>query len=613
MKTRHSALPDSGRIPHRDIDNLLHTRLSEAYLDTRYINVTGDTMTGPLHIQTPTATAPVLILQTTDDDLTNNLIEIQNSGTNVLSGADERGILFSDGNTDVSNLILGDDAGRMAMTGIHNVLLGQSVGTALTTGSYNVGIGSLVLQNNTIGAANMALGYAALAANTTGDQNIAIGQSALRKNTTGEFNVAIGSAALDVNTTASFNIAIGFNALLLNTTGHSNTAIGAKSLRSNLTGYGNWAAGFETMLNNTTGHYNLALGYQALKANIGGLINTAIGAFTLLSNTAGDANVAVGYASLVFNVTGDNNVAIGQGAGRNILGDGNVLIGYEAGGNEVGSNTLYIANSNITTPLIYGEFDGAGNIGLMTYVPTATAVGFTIRGAADQSANLLELQKSDGSIFLASGDGLGDSVFSGNQQLEDIDLVWASGTEANLLRVDAGLDQVRHGDWHTNYFVTDKLGDSWWVGGGGLPSGTCYGNHIAWAQAAAAQNTWYNISDADMISGNLHNVTHDGNGQLTALIAGMYWAAYSICFEDDIANDHIETGLEINGGGAAEANGQCHVENKFANEEEHLGTGTVLDLAANDTVEVTIRTTDAGTPDITVHAVNLTLVHIGGT
>lgn len=38
-------------------------------------------------------------------------------------------------------------------------------------------------------------------------------------------------------------------------------------------------------------------------------------------------------------------------------GSGNVFLGHNAGYNEMGSNKLYIENSDISTPLIYGEFD----------------------------------------------------------------------------------------------------------------------------------------------------------------------------------------------------------------------------------------------------------------
>jgi hypothetical protein len=69
--------------------------------------------------------------------------------------------------------------------------------------------------------------------------------------------------------------------------------------------------------------------------------------------------------------------------------------------------------------------------------------------------------------------------------------------------------------------------DMWFQGGGGLPFGSCYGNDIAWTQAAAI-NTWYNVSDANMTDGILHNVTHDGSGKLTVTYEGMYLVGYAV-------------------------------------------------------------------------------------
>jgi len=141
---------------------------------------------------------------------------------------------------------------------------------------------------------------------------------------------------------------------------------------------------------------------------------------------------------------------------------------------------------------------------------------------------------------------------------------------------------------------------------------TCHRNPIGWSQVAAVQNTWYNIVDSDMVSGPLLNVTHDGNGKLTVTKPRIYLVSYSICFQDNVANDHIEAGIEVNGSGSAEAAGQCHLENKFANEEEHMSSSTILELAANATIELAIRTIDAGGPTISVQAINLTCIKIGG-
>ena len=149
------------------------------------------------------------------------------------------------------------------------------------------------------------------------------------------------------------------------------------------------------------------------------------------------------------------------------------------------------------------------------------------------------------------------------------------------------------------------------VAGAGLPYGSCYGNHIGWSQAAAAQNTWYNISDADMADGQLNLFTHDGSGKLTATKAGVYLINYNITFEDTVANNHIEVGIEIDSSGTANAAGISHSENKFVSEEEALSGTCILALTAGQTIELSIQTTDATTPDISVQDINLTAVMVG--
>lgn len=63
-------------------------------------------------------------------------------------------------------------------------------------------------------------------------------------------------------------------------------------------------------------------------------------------------------------------------------GNGNVFLGNFAGYNEAGSNKLYIANSDIDPPLIYGEFDNK-KVGINT-----TDLGgftFVVGGSAAKS------------------------------------------------------------------------------------------------------------------------------------------------------------------------------------------------------------------------------------
>ncbi|MCK5633279.1 hypothetical protein KAH94_05985 [bacterium] len=146
--------------------------------------------------------------------------------------------------------------------------------------------------------------------------------------------------------------------------------------------------------------------------------------------------------------------------------------------------------------------------------------------------------------------------------------------------------------------------------GSGLPFGSFYGNHFGWSQAAAVQNTWYNINDAAIITGQLNNITHDGNGKLTILKTGKYKIDWSATWENNTVNDHIDMGIEING--TANAAGVAHEETKFANVDHAIGSACILDLTANDTIELAIRTSDNNTPTIIVDSINLACIQIGG-
>lgn len=164
----------------------------------------------------------------------------------------------------------------------------------------------------------------------------------------------------------------------------------------------------------------------------------------------------------------------------------------------------------------------------------------------------------------------------------------------------------------TNYVEVSTTGDLTFIGSAGLPFGSCSVYHVNWVQAAA-QNTWYNVSDAAFIDGLLNNVTHDGNGKLTVLKAGIYKVDVSLDWECNAANKHIEVGFEVNASGAAQTEGIVCNETKFADEEHTTGTTALLDLPVNATVELCVRTIDAGNPNIKVDCVSFNLIQVGGT
>ena len=131
---------------------------------------------------------------------------------------------------------------------------------------------------------------------------------------------------------------------------------------------------------------------------------------------------------------------------------------------------------------------------------------------------------------------------------------------------------------------------------------------IGWSQASAAQNTFYDITDADIVAKNISGITDTGSGVLTIVEAGLYLVSYSITCETSAANVHLIGSVAV--GGVERANGQGHTETKFLNQETQINCTGLFNFAAGAVVNLSVATTDAGTPNITVETVNLTMLKI---
>ncbi len=109
--------------------------------------------------------------------------------------------------------------------------------------------------------------------------------------------------------------------------------------------------------------HNTLIGFQAGFNSYGILPGDAtrnifIGGESGYSNTTGNYNIYLGNRAGWSGTTANHNVVIGHDAGiENQTGIGNVFIGNQAGFNETGSNKLYIENSKLSTPLIWGDFN----------------------------------------------------------------------------------------------------------------------------------------------------------------------------------------------------------------------------------------------------------------
>ena len=163
----------------------------------------------------------------------------------------------------------------------------------------------------------------------------------------------------------------------------------------------------------------------------------------------------------------------------------------------------------------------------------------------------------------------------------------------------------------TTYMAVEPTADTYWVGAGsGIPYGACQGMEIGWTQANAVQNQWYNISDADFVTTQLNEFTHDGNGQLTVLKDGMYSADWAGAFEADAAGVHIQITFSVNG--TATDFGMNHFKTIAVFREFPIAAPTILNLEAGDTVNVALRTSDTGTPDLLVDHLLIRLAMLGG-
>lgn len=201
--------------------------------------------------------------------------------------------------------------------------------------------------------------------------------SSIASNGNGKFNgILIGQTAASASPS---NISIGDSntGASLTSTSTANVFIGSNAGAS-VGGYSN-----NTLIGHSAGRYNY------------GQYNTFLGSSTGILNGGGG---------------GHNNVYIGYQAGYSGVGTGNVMIGYTAGQNTPGSNQLVIANSNISTPLIGGDFSVktltfAGNV-TITSQATGTS-GLIVKGAASQTADLQQWQNSAGTV-LANVDSSGN-------------------------------------------------------------------------------------------------------------------------------------------------------------------------------------------------------------
>ena len=333
------------------------------------------------------------------DVISDVLSEMKGEGQGVLAGKTDSkpqgkvGALGSEGD---NNTFYGMGAGNSNTSGLYNAFFGRSAGYYNTTGSYNTFVGYEAGIDNISAANNTFLGYFAGTNNTYGNANTFLGVQTGAANTTASCNTFVGFQAGRANTSGAYNTFLGYNAGNVNTTGYANTFLGYNAGNVNTTGYYNTFVGNWSGLNNTTGYFNTFLGVIAGDWNSTGVSNTYAGYSAGKYNTTGNYNACFGAWAGMINDAGNNNSIVGYQAGYNNTGNGNIFFGYQAGYNETGSNKLYIANSNTTTPLVYGDFS-AGILGVNGWLGVGTqAPAYPMEVKTTGRNSVLVVQRSDG-------------------------------------------------------------------------------------------------------------------------------------------------------------------------------------------------------------------------
>lgn len=145
----------------------------------------------------------------------------------------------------------------------------------------------------------------------------------------------------------------------------------------------------------------------------------------------------------------------------------------------------------------------------------------------------------------------------------------------------------------------------------GWPYGSCHGEGIGWLQAAAVQNTWYLVADSDIQDGLLHGIAHDGSGKLTVADGGVYKIDWSAIIVASANNIDAQVGGAIDGTHDLSA-GLAYADLNVATAQLPVSHTGLVRLMAGQTVELAARTITAGTPDISVSYMSLSLLMVGG-
>ncbi len=213
--------------------------------------------TAPQTIETGAAANVGLVIEL-DASQSADAIQVEDSGGNTLGGFDERGVVFSDADSEFRNFFAGANAGRAAATGYGIVAIGYHAGDAVTSGGLDVLVGMHAGTDLTEAEHCVYVGYFSGQSTTTGGYNVGVGAYSTRYTQTGEDNTGVGWGALEGSGgTANYNYmtALGSGALADAQTGSEyDTAVGYSAGGSLTTGDRNLFLGAYAGYRQTTGN-----------------------------------------------------------------------------------------------------------------------------------------------------------------------------------------------------------------------------------------------------------------------------------------------------------------------------------------------------------------------
>ena len=327
--------------------------------------------------------------------------------------------------------------------------------------------------------------------------------------------------------------------------------------------------------------------------NIGSTVRRFANVFGITGNFSGNVTASGTLTAGALSVSGASFGYVSASSGANPEGDGGASLGTGSPGSADNLRWLALSLSGILKTAKGADiasgttlsFDTDGNYFDVTGVSTVAGITYAATLADPQAGiwNIIHLDSNASVAHHATRLQLsGSTDFAGR-------------TNDHVMLVSDG-----SGNWREAFRSYRPMGY------GSCSSGSA---DINWTQAAAAQNTWYDISDADMVDGVLSQITHDGSGKLTVVNDGVYLVNYSITFESNTANTNILTAISGNGTEVAFGNG--HVEAVAANVEYTASSSAVLRLAAGATINISIATQDASTPTLKVDMLDIVITQVG--